>query len=166
MNTLGERLRAARIEKRRTLQEVGAAAGVSKQAIGKIEKGETKDPGAVPIVAAAHYLGVNARWITEGKMPKDSDAGTPRGATGKVESEIEQLTTVVRVLLDWIVLTRPVEVPSLRERLEAARMKFPSGEGSFVVDFLCEALDLPEQATGSRQPGHTRASSSAEPHTE
>ncbi|WP_440221861.1 XRE family transcriptional regulator [Dokdonella sp. MW10] len=70
MESLGERLRAERKAQNRTQADVGRAAGVSKQAIAKIESGGTQDPGATTLEPIARLLNVTVRWLTTGKLPK------------------------------------------------------------------------------------------------
>jgi len=70
MSTLGERLREARRDKKAKQEDLATVAGVSKQAISKIENGGTLEPAMSTMEPIARFLGVNVRWLTDGKQPK------------------------------------------------------------------------------------------------
>lgn len=70
MSTLAERLREAREDKGVTQEDLADAAGVSKQAVSKIENGGTLKPAMSTMEPIARLLGVNVRWLVDGKSPK------------------------------------------------------------------------------------------------
>ena len=71
MKTLGQRLKEARLEAKRTQEEVGAAAGVSKSAVAQWEAdaGATTPTGP-NLHYAAELLGVTEHWLVTGRPPK------------------------------------------------------------------------------------------------
>lgn len=70
MTTIGERLKALRLENDLTLEAAGAIAGTTKQSMSQIEKGRTQVPGGMALEAWARHYGVNLRWLTTGAGPK------------------------------------------------------------------------------------------------
>jgi SOS-response transcriptional repressor LexA len=71
MKTLGQRLKEARLEAKRTQEEVGAAAGVSKSAVGQWEADtDATTPTGPNLYYAAELLGVTEHWLVTGKPPK------------------------------------------------------------------------------------------------
>lgn len=70
MNTLGSRLRAERLAQRKTQGQVGKVGGVSKQAVAKIESGDTKEPATSTMEPIARDLGLNLRWLATGRGSK------------------------------------------------------------------------------------------------
>lgn len=64
MQTLGQRLRAAREAKQISQQELARRAGVSSGAIGNLEAGSRKSPRNLLAIAAA--LGVSPHWLETG----------------------------------------------------------------------------------------------------
>lgn len=70
MGTLAERLREARRDKKAKQDDLARVAGVSKQAISKIENGGTLEPAMSTMEPIARLLGVSVRWLTEGRAPK------------------------------------------------------------------------------------------------
>lgn len=80
MSTLADRFKEIRLERRATQEGLAELAKVSKQAISKIERGETLEPALSTMEPIARQLGVTTRWLTEGRLPKyaadiASDAG-------------------------------------------------------------------------------------------
>jgi phage repressor protein C with HTH and peptisase S24 domain len=73
MGTLAERLREARRDKKAKQEDLARVAGVSKQAISKIENGGTLEPAMSTMEPIARLLGVSVRWLTEGRAPKHVD---------------------------------------------------------------------------------------------
>lgn len=65
MPTIAERLKKSRAEKGWSQSRLAAAAGVSQGTIGNIESG-ARD-GLVSLIAIADALGVNYKWLAEGK---------------------------------------------------------------------------------------------------
>lgn len=72
MSTLAERLREAREDKGVTQEDLADAAGVSKQAVSKIENGGTLKPAMSTMEPIARLLGVSVRWLVDGKPPKSA----------------------------------------------------------------------------------------------
>lgn len=70
MGTLAERLREAREDKGAKQEDLADVAGVSKQAVSKIENGGTLKPAMSTMEPIARFLGVTVRWLVDGKQPK------------------------------------------------------------------------------------------------
>lgn len=77
MGTLAERLREAREDKGAKQEDLADVAGVSKQAISKIENGGTLKPAMSTMEPIARLLGVNVRWLVDGKLPKHPTGAVP-----------------------------------------------------------------------------------------
>ncbi len=80
----GERLRVARQLARVSQQELGAALGVSFQAVQKYESGENR-MSAGRMVKAAAFLGVDLAFFAKDRMPP----GTPASSLDFTADEIE-----------------------------------------------------------------------------
>lgn len=77
METLGDRLKKLRIERNETQEDIGKIAGVTKQAISKIERiGVIESAGSTLDPVARHY-GVNLRWLISGEGPRMRSADIP-----------------------------------------------------------------------------------------
>ena len=71
MKTLAQRLKEARLEAKKTQEEVGTAAGVSKSAIAQWEAdGDATTPTGPNLYYAAELLGVTEHWLVTGRPPK------------------------------------------------------------------------------------------------
>lgn len=70
MKTLADRIRSEREARGMTQPQLGAHAGVTKQAISAIEKGLSQQPKHETLVALASVLGVSAQWLMTGREPK------------------------------------------------------------------------------------------------
>ena len=77
MSTIGERMRAERIAQGLTLEDLADAAGVSKQGIGQIERGDTKSPMATTLMAVATKLRVHPDWLIHNRGPKRLEDASP-----------------------------------------------------------------------------------------
>lgn len=73
MDSIGLRLKTKRKAAGLTQGELGAAAGVSKQAISAIESGATQSPEAKTIEPIARRLGLSTRWLLTGRGPEQSN---------------------------------------------------------------------------------------------
>lgn len=73
MGTLADRLREARSDRGATQGDLAKQAGVSKQAVSKIEAGSTLHPAMSTMEPIARFLGVNVRWLVDGRAPKLAD---------------------------------------------------------------------------------------------
>lgn len=96
MSTLGERVRRVREQRKLTQQQLGEKVGVSKKAISKIERGETKSPTPHHLRKLASALGVDYNWILDG----DDGPGIqePQPAYGT----IDERTAKFIELLGWL----------------------------------------------------------------
>ena len=83
MTTMGERLKEERIAQGKTQEYLGRVAGVSKQAIGKIESGGTREPATSTLDPVARDLNVNLRWLMSGKGPKRGAASPALVSSGE-----------------------------------------------------------------------------------
>ena len=70
METLGHRLKNLRIEHGDTQSFVGKLAGVTKQAISKIERLGIVEPAGSTLEPVARHYGINLRWLISGEGPK------------------------------------------------------------------------------------------------
>jgi transcriptional regulator with XRE-family HTH domain len=68
MNTIGTRVRAARIEAGISQKELADKIGVKQPTISQLEKGSSAGSGYLPAIASA--LGVSALWLQSEKGPK------------------------------------------------------------------------------------------------
>jgi phage repressor protein C with HTH and peptisase S24 domain len=66
IETLGERLKSARIAASMSQTDLADVAGVSKQAISKIENNWTASPATTTLEPIARVLGVSLRWLLTG----------------------------------------------------------------------------------------------------
>ena len=73
--TLGERLREARTDRGWSQEWLARRVGVTKKAISKIERGETKEPSARNLGKIAEHLHVSVNWLIYG-------GNRPRGRNG------------------------------------------------------------------------------------
>lgn len=71
MTTLGDRLKKLRTDRGHTQQYVAALAGVTKQAISKIERIGLVDASGSTLEPIARHYGVNVRWLITGEGPRD-----------------------------------------------------------------------------------------------
>jgi len=69
--TIHDRIRRRRLELNLTVQEVGKACRVSRQAANEWETGATKAPSGHNLVRLAVALKVNEQWLATGKEPKE-----------------------------------------------------------------------------------------------
>lgn len=75
METLGERIKKARLAKGWSQGKLAAAAGVSQGTIGNIEAGIRVEPRGLIEIASA--LGVRAQWVKTGELPQTDDPQSP-----------------------------------------------------------------------------------------
>lgn len=68
MGTFGERLREARKEAKLTQGQLASKSGLSQTTISDIERG--RNAGSTEAPALAAVLGVEALWLSDGKLPK------------------------------------------------------------------------------------------------
>jgi transcriptional regulator with XRE-family HTH domain len=69
METIGQRVRAVRLEKKLSQAKLGKAVGVSQQAIGQLETGDTRETALIAKIAKE--LGVSAYWLDTGLGPRE-----------------------------------------------------------------------------------------------
>jgi len=72
MNTLGQRLKEIRMEKKLSLQDIGNKIGVSRQAISKWEQDPNIKISATNLASLCKFLGVNINWLLHGKGEKNA----------------------------------------------------------------------------------------------
>lgn len=87
MNTLAERLKYARTEKKWSQGRLAISAGLSQSAVGNIEAGKRQSAGSLPLLAIA--LGVNHAWLAWGEgemMPSENNPPRTRNlSAGAIE---------------------------------------------------------------------------------
>lgn len=121
--TLGERLREARTDRGWSQEWLARRVGVTKKAISKIERGETKEPSARNLGKIAEHLHVSVNWLIYG-------GNRPRGRNGtggkmsmidcEILAQLEDLTeTQKREMLDRL----REQAKQNREVLEAYERK-------------------------------------------
>lgn len=71
METLGDRLKKLRSDHGHTQQQVADLAGVTKQAISKIERVGLVDSSGTTLEPIARHYNVNIRWLVTGDGPKE-----------------------------------------------------------------------------------------------
>lgn len=90
MNTIAQRLKAARLEKGWSQAHLAAEAGVSQSAIGNIESGLRQRPREV--VALARAVGVLPEWLETGSGRKSAlEVPEAQGASASARQLVEQL---------------------------------------------------------------------------
>lgn len=72
MATIGDRLRQERKDRGLTQEAVAALAGISKQGVSAIERGETGEPEAATLEPICRAWGLSLRWLLTGKGAKDA----------------------------------------------------------------------------------------------
>lgn len=99
MKTLGERIRELRDERQDGQEVLAKIANVKKQAISKIENGDTKDPAAKTILPIARHYGVSPFWIVFGDEPKY--AGTASDSQSHSERYTdEMISDTVKIVME------------------------------------------------------------------
>lgn len=73
METLGSRVKAARLDAKLSQEALARQVGVSQGLIGQIESG--KNQGSKHLAALARALGVSADWLETGKGPRERAVG-------------------------------------------------------------------------------------------
>lgn len=73
---LGARLRAARNERKWSQETLARAAGITKKAVSKIERGQTLEPKARNIHRLAQALHVSVNWLLYGRTPQANGRGS------------------------------------------------------------------------------------------
>ena len=77
--TLGLRIADLRLKKRKSLQQVADAVGVSKAHIWELEKGRTENPSMALVTRLADYFGVSVSFLVgEDIEAPDADAELQR----------------------------------------------------------------------------------------
>lgn len=76
METIGDRLKAEREAQGLSQPALAAEAGISKQAISAIERGEAKKPEAATLDPICRRLGITTRWLLTGRPPKRAEGDT------------------------------------------------------------------------------------------
>lgn len=90
MNTIAQRLKAARLEKGWSQAHLAAEAGVSQSAIGNIESGLRQRPRE--LVALARAVGVMPEWLETGSGKKTAiEAVEVQGVEASARQLVEQL---------------------------------------------------------------------------
>ncbi len=104
--SIGERLRELRLAKGLTLEQAGAVAETTKQSMSQIEKGVTKEPGALPLLRWARHYGVSAEWLITGKGNRfDAPSQDSRPDFDKIASAVNVLTHYLELVNDppeWV----------------------------------------------------------------
>lgn len=103
--SIGERLRELRLNKGLTLEQAGAIAETTKQSMSQIEKGVTKEPGALPVFRWARHYGVSAEWLITGKGSRDDSSQPARPDFDKIAAAVNVLTHYLELVNDppeWV----------------------------------------------------------------
>lgn len=97
MRTLGQRLREERQAAGLSMQALADAAGVTKQAIAQIERGNTSRPEARTLEPIARKLGLRLRWLLdETGTKRSSDPEEP--ASQAVGIDIPKLSSAIETI--------------------------------------------------------------------
>lgn len=110
MPNIANRLKATRLEKDLTQDELAKKSGVSQGTIGNIESGARRAYGSLPRIAEA--LGIRNNWLRDGELPKyefpatlnsNHTAQQPAAKYETQPSNIESITTKKQVpLISWV----------------------------------------------------------------
>ena len=101
MNTLTERIRAAREEAGLSQADVAKALHISPSAVNQWEQGLTKNMKLNHFFALASLLGQEPRWLATGKMPtrgRESVAKSPKPDNAVLTGEEKALLHQIRRL--------------------------------------------------------------------
>lgn len=107
METLGKRLKAARLAAGLTQEQLGEIAGVSKQAVSQIENGTTQNPESKTLDPICRALKLSTHYVLTGRGPKSS----------AVDDHTRELEQAVAALFSVMVKFRRHEVPTLLQEL-------------------------------------------------
>ena len=72
-DTLGRRIRQARVRYGMSQAELARRIGISSTALNQIESGKTPDPGVSRIIGIASVLGVSTDYLLLGQEDEDSE---------------------------------------------------------------------------------------------
>ncbi len=139
MSTLGNRIENARIDKGKTLAEVGeACGGKTPQAVKNWQDGKSK-PSGRDLMTLADFLGVSLKWLIYGvdETPSDGNLGDQLG--GRTVPHIDWENLSIRQNEDRTIASRYV------------RTHFPCGINSFstnIVDRSNETTSADSLAVG------------------
>jgi transcriptional regulator with XRE-family HTH domain len=122
VNTIADRVKAARLEKGWSQVQLAEEAGVSQSAIGNIESGQRKRPRDLVSIGAA--LGVSAEWLETGKTGSEQRPALRLVGADQAPS--------VRAVVEQLAAIANKQRPTLRKNL-----------GNLLVD-LVEHPDDPE----------------------
>lgn len=116
MNTLGQRVRAARKAKGLTMEQLAKAIGVTKGLVAAWEADQVKEILSLKLIRLADFLEVSARWIAIG-------GETPMTAPIHVDHDEHQLVMTYRALPKQ---AREVLLDKAIEYLQVAGQNAPS----------------------------------------
>lgn len=138
METLGKRLKAARLAAGLTQEQLGKIAGVSKQAVSQIENGTTQNPESKTLDPICRVLKLNTHYVLTGRGTKSASA----------DDHARQIEQAVSALYSVMLKFRRHEVPSLLQEL--AQDIEAAGPDSFLSALAAglqagEALPLASQ---------------------
>lgn len=93
MSTLSERIRYLRRINKASQEELGAPAGMSKQAISALEKGASKAPSATNIERLSRHWLASVEWILHGKgdapLPRDQQVNAGRLPVFETKTDLD-----------------------------------------------------------------------------
>ncbi len=116
MKTLGERIRELRDERQDGQEVLAKIADVKKQAISKIENGDTKDPAAKTILPIARHYGISPFWIVFGDEPKYAlDASDSQSHAERYSDEM--ISDTVRIVMEDLARRGEFSLPKDLERV-------------------------------------------------
>lgn len=99
METLGDRIRALREGSGESQPDLARVSGVKKQAIWKIENGDTRDPSAKTLVPIARHYGVTVDWIVTGDEPKFRQSLLDRQSQAE-RYEDEMISDTIKIIME------------------------------------------------------------------
>jgi len=135
MESIGQRLKAKRKDAGLTQAELGAAAGVSKQAISAIESGATQSPEAKTVEPIARRLGVSTRWLLTGRAGVEGEPESSRVAEDAPPYSLEPSQPGRP---DLATLARAMRLLSFVSQIQGVRFDFSDRN----ADVLLMAYDL------------------------
>ena len=155
MNTIGSRLKSERLAKGLSQEELARASGVTKQGISHIESDRTANPLASTIEPICRRLGLNARWLLDGKPPKysaDLPSQPLRIDADTIQDAQQALTAISQIQgVPSADVARWVNDPArLALAIDAVLTIKAQGErGGNIIDLMAKIAERIRQSGGS-----------------
>lgn len=140
MNTLGERIRTLRKERKLTQGQVGKAVGVSDVTVGYWER-DLNEPGGKSLTSLARYFGVTEEYLLYGKEERGNVVPASLGATqvpviSYVQAGIWSPESDARNLegnFDYILTSGNLSTSSFALKIKGKSMEPEFVEGDIII---------------------------------